>query len=104
MHIEFASNKLEKKLSEPRLIKKYYGKQADKLINRMSELKAADCLNDIPHVPPPRRHKLEGDLDGYWGVDYSRNYRIILKPIGNFNINDVTTIKEIRIIKLEDYH
>lgn len=104
MYLEYASSKMKKILSDPRLTQKYHGKHAEKIINRMSELRAADCLGDIPNVPPPRRHKLEGDLDGCWGIDYAKNFRIIVEPIGNFDISDLSTIEAIKIIELGDYH
>lgn len=104
MRIEYASNKLEKILANPRIIKKYHGKNADRLLIRLSELLAADSLFDIPEVPPPRRHKLSGEWENCWGIDYSKNFRIILQPVGEYNINDLSSIKEIKIVDLVDYH
>ncbi|MBN2796524.1 MAG: plasmid maintenance system killer protein [Clostridia bacterium] len=104
MLIEYSSNKLEKILNSPRLIKKHYGKNSNRLVIRLSELRAATSLSDIPDVPPPRRHKLTAEYDGCWGIDYSKNFRIILKPIGSFEIHDLSTIKEVMIIDLRDYH
>jgi proteic killer suppression protein len=104
MNIEYSSNKLEKILTNPRLLKKHYGKDFDRLSMRLSELRAANSLFDIPEVPPPRRHKLYGEWEKCWGIDYSKNYRIILRPIGNFDLDDLKTINEIEILDLLDYH
>ena len=104
MEIQYASTKLEKTLTSPRLVKKYYGRDADRLLIRLSELLAADNLYDIPDVPPPRRHKLSGQWENCWGVDYSKNYRIILRPIGNYEIDNLLSIKSIEIVDLVDYH
>lgn len=104
MLVKYASKKIEKILESRRLIKKYYSNDYEKLSNRLSELKVANNLAEIPECPPPRRHKLRGDLLGCWGIDYSKNYRIIIKPIGDFDINDIKTIKNIEIVALEDYH
>lgn len=104
MEIKYATNKLEKILTDPRLVKKYYGKDATRLLIRLSELSVADSLLEIPDVPPPRRHKLSGEWENCWGIDYSKNYRIIIQPIGDYEIQDLSSIKGIEIVDLVDYH
>lgn len=104
MEISYANTKLEKILTNERMIKKYYTAFYKKIIHRMSEIRAANNLDEIPHVPPPRRHKLEGHYNDCWGIDISKNFRIILKPIGDFNESDLKTINEIEILSIEDYH
>ncbi|PKM67565.1 MAG: plasmid maintenance system killer protein [Firmicutes bacterium HGW-Firmicutes-2] len=104
MNIEYSSNKLEKILTNPRLLKKHYSKDFKRLSIRLSELRAANNLSDIPEVPPPRRHKLHGEWTDCWGIDYSKNYRIILRPIGEFDLENIKSITEIEIIDLLDYH
>lgn len=104
MKIHYSSVKQEKILTDIRLLKKFYGSDYTKISNRLSELRVANNLNEIPEVPPPRRHKLNGKYNNCWGIDYSRNDRIIIQPIGQYDINDLTSIVEIIIIDLEDYH
>jgi hypothetical protein len=50
------------------------------------------------------RHKLSGNYADCWGIKYSKNERFVVKPYGEYNINDLTTIEEITIVTLEDYH
>lgn len=104
MIISYSSNRLKKILTDPRLIKKYYSNDYKKINNRLSEMKAANNLSEIPECPPPRRHKLYGNYKDCWGIDYSKNYRFIIRPVGKFDINDLSSICEIKIIDLEDYH
>lgn len=104
MKILYSSKKLEKILTNPRLLKRYYSNDYSRIMNRLSELKAANSLAEIPTTPPPRRHKLKGELSGKWGIDYSANHRIVLCPAGKYDINDLSTITEIIILSLEDYH
>lgn len=104
MTIRYSSNKLEKILTDKRLLKKYYSNDFVKISNRLSEIKAANNLNEIPEIPPPRRHKLSGNRKNCWGIDYSRNDRLVISPYGQYDINDLTTITEIEILDLEDYH
>ena len=86
------------------MLKKYYSNDYNKINNRLSEFEAANNLLEIPECPPPRRHKLNGSLQDCWGIDYSKNDRIIIRPIGEFDINDISSIVEIEIVDLEDYH
>lgn len=95
---------MEKILENQRLIKRYYSKYYKKLIIRLSELRVAASLADISSDPPPRRHKLTGNFKGCWGIDVSRNYRIIVQPFGEYNEDDLNTIKEIVIKDIGDYH
>ncbi|ALM27302.1 MULTISPECIES: type II toxin-antitoxin system RelE/ParE family toxin [Bacillus] len=104
MEISYASSSLEKILTNERMIKKKYTAFYKKIINRMSEIRAANYLEEIPHIPPPRRHKLDGEYNDCWGIDVSKNFRIILKPIGDWTENDLKTINRIQILTIEDYH
>lgn len=104
MKISYDSKKLEKILTNERLIKKHYSNLYRKILNRLSEIKAANSLEDIPHFPPPRRHKLTQNFADCWGIDISKNFRIILKPDCKHNELDLTTIDSIMIISIEDYH
>lgn len=104
MEIHYATEKDKKIFTSERLIKKYYGKIANSLAVRLSELRVADNLSDIPQTPPPRRHKLGGDYQNCWGLNVSKNFRMILEPVGEYDVNDVTSIREVKIIRIEDYH
>lgn len=104
MKIHYSSEKQEKVLTDIRLIKKIYGRNYEKIANRLSELRVAQNLSEIPEVPPPRRHKLNGKYKDCWGIDYSKNFRIIIKPVCEFEINVLSSIVEILIVDLEDYH
>ncbi|MEG2908089.1 MAG: hypothetical protein RR945_02620 [Erysipelotrichaceae bacterium] len=104
MKLYYSTNRLEKTLSDNRQIKKNYPREYNKIINRLSELIVANSLSEISHVPPPRRHKLSGNKDGCWGIDYSPSFRIIIKPVNEFDVDDLTTVTEIMIMSLENYH
>jgi proteic killer suppression protein len=103
--IHYSNKKDESTLEDERLIDRYYKKDESKNIKaRLTELRAANCLSEIPECPPPVRHKLNGNYNGHWCVRYSKNDRIIFKPFGTYNINDLNTITEIEIVRLGDYH
>lgn len=99
----FYDHKIEKKLIDEQTIKKYYGKLSDKILIRISLLIAADRLSDIPNVPPTRRHKLSGKYEKCWAVDLDKNWRIIIKPVSNQDL-EPSDIDEIVVIDIVDYH
>lgn len=104
LEISFSNRKLEKILTNERLIKREYSSLYRNIINRLSELKVANNLSEIPHVPPPRRHKLEGEYLGCWGIDISKNYRMIIKPTEEFSVEELRLITDITILEIGDYH
>ena len=81
-----------------------------KLQQRLMELKAAPCLDDISKVPPPRCHPLSGDRDGQLSVDLEHPYRLLFIP-ANDPIPltqdgglDWTKVTEIEIVDIVDTH
>ncbi|MBY7144593.1 type II toxin-antitoxin system RelE/ParE family toxin [Virgibacillus sp. NKC19-3] len=104
MKISYSKKKLERILTNERLIKKHYTPYYQKLQNRLSELRAANNLAEIPHIPPPRRHKLVGNYENCWGIDVAKNVRIVLKPNHENTKIDAAIINHVEIIKIEDYH
>ena len=81
-----------------------------KLQQRLMELKAAPCLDDISKVPPPRCHPLSGDRDGQLSVDLEHPYRLLFIP-ANDPIPltqdgglDWAKVTEIEIVEITDTH
>lgn len=103
MEIHFRTKKLEKILSDDRLIQKHYSKIFNGLTSRLTELKAVSNLSLISHNPPPRKHKLSGEYEGYWSVDVSKNYRLLF-TIPNKNYINENQINEIVIEEIVDTH
>nr|WP_267202104.1 addiction module toxin RelE [Limosilactobacillus kribbianus] len=75
-------------------------------MDRLDEFDAARNLEQIPSTPPPRCHRLQGELAGKFAVDISGNYRIVFE---GYDKNDqLSVIKSaivtIQIIDIVDYH
>ena len=98
----FYSNKLSKKLKSDSTIVRQFGKAADNVILCISILEGADNLKLVPNVPPTRRHKLSGNLKGYWAIDVTKNYRLIFKPMDDEE--DLEKIEKIFLEDIVDYH
>jgi hypothetical protein len=107
MKIHYKSTKLEKILTKSQEIKKKHGDKAcNKIIKRISELNAADCLSDMP--PMARVHTYKPESDEIISIDILKHcqpLRLIIKPYGNnYDIYDYTTITEIEIQEIKKIH
>jgi proteic killer suppression protein len=111
MEITFKTKKLKKICNEYKLSEKKFGsEQAKKLRLRLDELRAADSLEDISHLPPPRCHELSDNMKGKFSVDLKQPYRLIFEPNeerlplkddGGINKE---RIRKIKILSVEDTH
>jgi len=106
MEIEFTNSKT-KTIAEKysKAIKKYGKEKADIVIERLNELKAADTLQDIKNLPQTGLEPLKYSRSGQFSIETVKQYRIIIKPKGDYDINNLNTIKKIKILNLDlDYH
>ncbi|ACV62404.1 HigA [Desulfofarcimen acetoxidans DSM 771] len=110
MLIKFKTRKLKKICdSGQEIIKKWGQGNGFKIQQRLSELRAASCLSDISHLPPPRLHELRENWEDHFSVDIRHPYRIIFKPTepiprkedGGIDLSRVT---EIMVVNIMDYH
>lgn len=110
MEISYKTKKLEKQLTDPRLLVKSFGELARKVNQRIKELTDADDLAVLRTLPAARCHELTGDRKGELAVKISGNYRLIFEPVndpipqkddGGLDWEKVT---KIRINQIEDYH
>ena len=111
MKIYFSTRKLQKVCSSSAKMQAEFGvKMARKLQQRLMELKAADCLDDLSRLPPARCHELTGDLRGKLSVDLAHPYRLFLvpahdpvptRPDGGLDWQQVT---EIEVVAVGDPH
>lgn len=104
MEISFKDRKLEKQVNNFKKLQQKYGKnQSIKIMQRITELDAADSLYDISRLPQARLHSLSNNLDGFFAIDVKQPYRLIIEPLDG-NKTDLKTIHSIRIVSIKDYH
>lgn len=110
MKIRFRSRRLEKDLSDPKLMAKAYGDRAKPIQRRLDVLRQAACLSDVPTGPPERRHQLGANRNGQLSVTIKDNWRIVFVPDhdpvpclpnGGLDTGQVTAVE---IIEIVDYH
>ncbi|MBZ0168460.1 Plasmid maintenance system killer protein [Candidatus Methylomirabilis lanthanidiphila] len=111
MEITFISRKLQKVCNSEKEMRARFAKPlAERLQQRLAELKAADTLDDIRRLPPARCHELSQNRKGQLAVDLVQPKRLIFepdhnpvpcKPDGGLDWSHVTRI---RVIEIIDYH
>lgn len=106
MEIEFANSKTKTIAEKYSKAKKKYGKvRAEIIYERLKVIKAADTLQDIKNLPQTGLEPLKYSRSGQFSIKTVKQYRIIIKPKGDYDINDLSTIKKIKILNLNlDYH
>jgi len=111
MKVFFHSKKLQKLCcSEKEMLSKIGAQQTKKLTTRLAELQAAENLQQVLRVPPPRCHELVGDRKGQLSVDLNHPYRLIFIPANDpvpwkdDGGLDWTRVTEIEILEIADTH
>lgn len=110
MELEFASVALRKRMEDSKAMSKAFGERATPLKLRLALLRQAANLGDVPHLPPPRRHKLSGTRDGQYAVDLKHPWRLVFEPANNplpFKDDgslDLAAVTKVRILEVTDYH
>lgn len=111
MEIRFATKGLQKVCNSKKELDRTFGnKIAEKLAQRLFELKAAESLAEMSHLPPIRLHELGGKREGQLAVDLVHPKRLIFKPDhdplpkktdGGL---DKTRVTRVLITEIVDYH
>lgn len=110
MELSYRTRKLEKQLTDPRLLVKSFGELARKVNQRMKELSDAENLAILRTIPATGCHELKGDRKGELAVTISGNYRLIFEPVDdpiprkNDGGLDWEKVTYIQINEIEDYH
>lgn len=110
MDITFRTKKLERLANDDRRKLKELGKiRAEKFRLRLSQLRFAETLEDVRHLPG-RFHELSGNRKGQWACDIDQPYRLIFEPHEKPIPEDPhgryiwIEIKGVEIIEIDNYH
>lgn len=110
MKLSYKNKKLEKVCKVERAAERELptGLHVKKLFQRLSELAAFNCLNEVPTTPPFRRHKLGGERINEWAITIKNGWRLCFsavsdagEPIQEPDLQKITCVK---IDAIEDYH
>jgi toxin HigB-1 len=110
VNILFDDSKFEKECNERKLcIKRHGQKRADKIEQRLADLRAAATLEIMRNLPG-KCHELTSNLSGHFAVDLDQPYRLLFVPAHDPVMRnsgggiDWTKVTSIRIIRVENYH
>ncbi|MEN8447729.1 MAG: killer suppression protein [Cyanobacteria bacterium J06555_13] len=110
MDITFSKKKLREECKNQRLLQKRHGqKRAKRIAQRLSDLRAAEVLEDMKNVPG-RLHPLLHDRAGQFSLDLDHPYRLIFEsandpiPRNSDGGIDWSKVTAIRILGVEDTH
>lgn len=82
---------------------------AEKIMQRLDQIRAADTLEDLRHVPG-NFHELTGDRNGEWACNLTGQMRLVFEPhnmplprLNNGSV-DWSAIEGITVLEIIDYH
>jgi len=110
MEVFFASERLAKQLSSQRTLRKEFGPENAKWIQkRLDNLRFVSNLEEMRSLPG-RTHELEGNLKGVLSIELKHGYRLLIepaeepppsKPDGGL---DWQAVRSVIVIGVRDYH
>lgn len=107
MELEFKSSKIKKQCEDPSVAQKDFGAKIGlKLAQRVRELEAAICLQDVKCIKPARLHRLEGKRQHQYAVDLEHPFRLVFEPYLDEGV-EIFELSKINVVKIEevlDYH
>lgn len=81
MSITFKNRKLQKEFCDEKILKRKWGAEQAKLIQRrLTELAAAEDLETLRKLPQVRAHELSGNRAGQISLDVKQPYRLLIIP------------------------
>ena len=111
MEISFAASKFQKLCNNESKLRGQYGPEcAEKLQRRLASFAAAECLEDLRHLPQMRCHELTGDRKGQLAVDLEHPKRLIFVPDHEplpklpSGALDWRLVTKIQVVEIVDYH
>ena len=110
MQIFYDNRKTQKLFNSRKAILKNFGAAVGKrVMQRLAELEAAQSLQMVSHLPPPRCHELVSANGRVFSVDVSENMRLIFRPSGVFTNKDdggldLASVKAVCIVEVKDTH
>ena len=111
MEVSFATRKLQKICNSQKEMRSEFGTRcADRLAQRLAELRAAVALEDMRNLSGARCHELTGDRKGQLAVDLLHPKRMVFVPDHDPRPQkedgglDWSAVSQIAIVEIVDYH
>lgn len=98
LKITYKTHKLERVCTDASIARKEYGSEmAERIAQRINELRAADTVDMLVQFQLGRCHPLKGDRLGQFAMDLVHPYRLVF-------ITNGVEVQLAKIMAIEDYH
>jgi plasmid maintenance system killer protein len=109
MEVQYTKKALKKMCPDWQCIRFFGDNIGRKILQRIKEFKAANCLDDLKNAPG-RHEELKGNRKSQLSCRLTANWRLIYRPFGNQNDYiesgglNWKRVNQVEIIEAEDYH
>lgn len=103
MKITYATEKIEKIFEDTEQLKRKTGQMARKIIQRLDALRASNTFGIFLATGLGRPERLTGDLEGYYSIRITDNYRLVVWVNMPQN-GDVRDADQVMVKGVVDYH
>jgi len=108
MEVDYSKKAKKKMCPDWKCLRSFGNIVGKKIIQRVKEFKAANCLEDLRNAPG-RHEELKGDKKNQLSCHLSANWRLIYQPIESYNFLENgglnwKTVNKVEIIEAIDYH
>lgn len=108
MHFTYDDKRLENAVERNNygwIAKKIGFEMAKSVKKRIIQIKAANNFAIYLKTGLGTPHPLEGDLNGYYGISITANFRLIIKPItDSYDFNSLAECETVLLKGVTDYH
>lgn len=107
MQFVYQDEKVHKILCDAKTLQRKVGlEMGRKIKQRMNQLEAAENFNQyLTKIALGKPHRLEGNLNKYFGISITANYRIVVEPLETeLDIESLKNCKVLNIKGVLDYH
>ena len=107
MQFKYQDEKVRKILCDAKTLQRKVGlEMGRKIKQRINQLEAAENFNQyLTKIGLGNPHPLEGNLDKYFGISITKNYRIVVEPLETeLDLESLKNCKVLNIKGVLDYH
>lgn len=102
MEVRYEDRGLAKLCTDEKQMRRERNDIAPKLRTRIAALKTATSIADLITLDPSGKwHPLTADRSGAWAGSLSRNWRLVIRPIGD---GPALAAVAVTVIEIVDYH
>lgn len=110
MDVSFANRRLQELCESEKDLRRAFGSDgAEKVMRRLSDLRAATALEEMRHLPG-RLHELDAERAGQLAIDVSGGRRLVIVPTAGWpgdkdrGSHVWADVDSVQVLEIADYH